>query len=116
MQTLAGAAADANPCPGRREMRVQGRHSAKKRRIFWQCIFSILKKIVTTLERSNVSKERLMLSMVLSTVAFFVAAYYAKRRLAEMGIAKGMTRGLVVFCVAAAVSYAVAFAADSLMS
>ena len=37
-----------------------------------------------------------MLSM-LSTVAFFVAAYYAKRQLAEMGIAKGMTRGLIVF-------------------
>ena len=53
-----------------------------------------------------------MLSFVLSTVAFFVVGYFANRRLDEMGISKGMTRGLVTFCVAALVSYGVAALVD----
>jgi hypothetical protein len=50
-----------------------------------------------------------MLSLVLSAVAFFVAAYFIKRYLDDMGIPKGMTRSLVVFCGAAVISYGVAF-------
>jgi VIT1/CCC1 family predicted Fe2+/Mn2+ transporter len=50
-----------------------------------------------------------MLSLVLSTVAFFVAAYFIKRYLDDMGIPKGMTRSLVVFLGAAVISYGVAF-------
>ncbi len=53
-----------------------------------------------------------MLSLALSTVAFFIAGYFANRRLDEMGIPKGMTRGLVTFCAAALVSYGVAFLVD----
>ena len=53
-----------------------------------------------------------MLSIVLSTVAFFVAAYFIKRWLDDMSIPKSMTRSVVVFVVAAAVSYGVAFLID----
>jgi hypothetical protein len=53
-----------------------------------------------------------MLSLVLSTVAFFVASYFAKRYLDGMGMPKGMTRSVWIFCVAAAVSYLVAVIVD----
>jgi hypothetical protein len=53
-----------------------------------------------------------MWSLVLSTVAFFVAAYFARRYLDDMGMPKGATRSVWIFCVAAAVSYLVAFIAD----
>jgi hypothetical protein len=50
-----------------------------------------------------------MTSIVLSTIAYFVAAFFIKRYLVEMGIPKGMTRGMVVFIGAAAISYGVAY-------
>jgi hypothetical protein len=53
-----------------------------------------------------------MLSLVLSTVAFFVASFFIKRYLEDMGIPKGMTRGLVVFVLALAAAYGVAFLVD----
>jgi len=48
-------------------------------------------------------------SLVISTVVYFVAAYFIKRYLVEMGIPKGMTRGMVVFIGAAAISYGAAY-------
>jgi hypothetical protein len=53
-----------------------------------------------------------MLSIVLSTVAYFVASFFIKRYLEDMGIPKGMTRGLVVFVLAIAVAYGIAFLVD----
>jgi len=53
-----------------------------------------------------------MLSLVISTVAFFVASYFIKRSLEEMGIPKGMTRGIFVFVLAAVIAYAVAYLVD----
>jgi len=53
-----------------------------------------------------------MLSLVLSSVAFFMAAYFIKRYLENMGIPKGMTRGLVVICLAVLISYSVAWIVD----
>ncbi len=53
-----------------------------------------------------------MLSLVLSTVAFFIAGYCAKRYLDDMGMPNGTTRSLSIFCFAAAVSYLVAFIVD----
>jgi hypothetical protein len=53
-----------------------------------------------------------MLSLVLSTVAFFIAGYFAKRYLDDMGLPKGTTRSVSIFCFAAAVSYLVAFVVD----
>ena len=53
-----------------------------------------------------------MLSLVLSALAFVITGYFAKRYLDDMGMRKGMTRSLWIFCVAAAVSYLVAFIVD----
>jgi hypothetical protein len=49
-----------------------------------------------------------MLSILLSTLAFFVAGYFIKRRLEQMDIPKGMTSGVLVFSLALAVAYGVA--------
>jgi hypothetical protein len=51
-------------------------------------------------------------SIVVSTVAYFIASFFIKRYLEDMGIPKGMTRGLVVFVLALTVSYGVAFVVD----
>ena len=53
-----------------------------------------------------------MTSFIISIVAYFIAAYYIKRWLDEMGIPKTMVRGLVIFVLAAAVSYGVAYVVD----
>jgi hypothetical protein len=55
-----------------------------------------------------------MLSIFLATVAFFVSSYYVKRSLENMGIPKGVTRGLLVFSIALLISYLVALAVDYL--
>ena len=55
-----------------------------------------------------------MLSLVLSTIAFFVASYYLKRYLDDMDIPKGMTRSVLIFSIALLISYLVALAADYL--
>ena len=53
-----------------------------------------------------------MLGIVLSTIAFFVASFFIKRYLDEIGIPKTMVRGMVVFVLALAVAYGVAFIVD----
>jgi hypothetical protein len=53
-----------------------------------------------------------MLGIVLSTIAFFVASYFIKRYLDGIGIPKTMVRGMVVFVLALAVAYGVAFVVD----
>jgi hypothetical protein len=58
----------------------------------------------------------MMTSIVVSTVVYFVAAYFIKRQLEEMGIPKGMTRGSVIFVLAAAVSYGAAYLVDLVVS
>jgi hypothetical protein len=50
-----------------------------------------------------------MTSLVLSTIAFFVATFYVRRYLDGMGLPKTMTRGMVVFALALAIAYGVAF-------
>jgi len=46
-----------------------------------------------------------MLNLVISTIVFFVAAWYIKRYLDEQNIPKGMTRAMLVFTLAAMVSW-----------
>ena len=46
-----------------------------------------------------------MLNLVISTVVFFVAAWFLNRYLDQQGIAKGMTRAMLVFTLAAMVSW-----------
>ena len=53
-----------------------------------------------------------MPSLIASTIAFFVASYFIKRYLDSIDIPKSMTRSLVIFCLALAVSYGVAVVVD----
>jgi len=53
-----------------------------------------------------------MLSLVVSTIVFFVASFLIKRRFEEMDLPKGMTRSLVMFSISMALAYAAAVAVD----
>ena len=53
-----------------------------------------------------------MLSIVISTIVYFVASFFIKRRFVDMGLPAGMTRGLMVFCLSVAVAYGAAAAVD----
>jgi hypothetical protein len=57
-----------------------------------------------------------MLSLLVSTVVFFFAAYFIKRYLEESDIPKGATRGIVVFVAALAVSYGAAWLIDRIVA
>ncbi len=46
-----------------------------------------------------------MWNLVISTLVFFIAAWYFHRYLDEQGIPKGMTRGILVFTLASVVSW-----------
>lgn len=54
----------------------------------------------------------LVIGLVVSTIAYFVASHYIKRYLDESGIPKSMPRSLVTFVLAVAISYGVAFIVD----
>ena len=56
-----------------------------------------------------------MLSIVLSTIAFFVAGYYLRRYMDDADIPKGGTRSVLIFSIALMASYLVALAADYLL-
>jgi hypothetical protein len=51
-------------------------------------------------------------SLALSTIAFFVASYFIKRYLVELGISKGLTRGTVVFVLSLMIAYGVSIIVD----
>jgi hypothetical protein len=55
-----------------------------------------------------------MTSIILSTLAFFAASFFFKRRLEAMDIPPGMTRKILIFSLALAVSYGVALVVDHL--
>ena len=57
-----------------------------------------------------------MLSLVISTIVYFIAAFFIGRWLGEMGIPKGMTRSLVIFIGAAIAAYGVAYIVDLVVS
>lgn len=46
-----------------------------------------------------------MSNMVISTIVFFIAAWYARRYLDAQEIPKGMTRSVIVFALASLVSW-----------
>jgi len=56
-----------------------------------------------------------MLSIVVSTIVFFVASFLISRRFVEMGLPAGMTRSLMVFCLSVAIAYGTAAAIDWIM-
>ena len=53
-----------------------------------------------------------MLSLILSTIAFFVASYFIRRYLDRIEIPKTVTRALVIFVLALGVAYGVALLVD----
>ncbi len=53
-----------------------------------------------------------VLSLVLSTVAYFVSSRYFGRYLERSGIQKSTTRNIVVFVAAMAISYGVGYIVD----
>jgi hypothetical protein len=46
-----------------------------------------------------------MLNLIISTIVFFIAAWFANRYLDAQGIPKGMTRGVLVLVLASLVSW-----------
>ena len=54
-------------------------------------------------------------SLVVSTIAFFIAAHYIKVWLEANDIPKGMTRSLVIFIGASAISWGVAIVVDKVL-
>lgn len=56
-----------------------------------------------------------MLSILFSTIAFFVATYYLRRYLDGMDIPKSMTRGTLIFTAALLISYLVAWLVNFLL-
>jgi len=53
-----------------------------------------------------------MVSLVVSTIVFFVASYLLKKKFDDMDVPKGMTRAFTIFVLAAAISYGVAWLID----
>jgi len=53
-----------------------------------------------------------MWNLIISTIVFFIAAWYINRYLDEQGIGKGMTRGVLVFSLASLVSWGAGEAVD----
>ena len=57
-----------------------------------------------------------MTSFVLSTLAFFIASYFLKRRFDELGFPKTIARGIVIFVAAMLASYGVGAVVDMVAS
>lgn len=57
-----------------------------------------------------------MLSLVVSTIAFFVISYFIKRWADDNDIPKGMTRNVSILVVAVALSYGVAWMVDKVVA
>lgn len=54
----------------------------------------------------------MMLDLIISTIAFFVAAFYMNRYLDDQGMNKGMSRSVLVFLIASVASFIVPMAID----
>jgi len=53
-----------------------------------------------------------MSNLIISTIVFFIAAWFANRFLDEQGLPKGTTRGVLVFLIASMVSWGAGSVAD----
>lgn len=53
-----------------------------------------------------------MSNLLISTIVFFIAAWYVRRYLDEQGIPAGMTRSILVFTLASLVSWGAGEAVD----
>jgi hypothetical protein len=57
-----------------------------------------------------------MLSFFVSSFAFIIGGYFIRRYLDELGIERNFGRGVIVFFLALAFAYGVAFVIDELVS
>ena len=57
----------------------------------------------------------MMRSLIVSTIVYFVASFAIKRRFDAMDIPRGMTRGVLVFCLALLAAYGASAALDWLL-
>ena len=57
-----------------------------------------------------------MLSLVVSTIAFFVAGYFIKRWADANDLPKGMTRSLGIFVLATAFAYGIGWLVDRVVA
>jgi hypothetical protein len=57
-----------------------------------------------------------LLSLVVSTIAFFVFSYFLKRWADDNDLPKGMTRNVSILVVAVALSYGVAWIVDKVVA
>lgn len=57
-----------------------------------------------------------MPGLIISTIVFFIAAWHLNRYLDEHEIAKGMTRGVLVFALASLVSWGSSALTDWLLN
>lgn len=57
----------------------------------------------------------MLANLLVSTVAFFVTSYFAKRWADENDLPKGLTRGAAIFAVALTVAYGAAWLVDHLI-
>jgi Na+/proline symporter len=53
-----------------------------------------------------------MASLIISTIAYFIAAYFLKRYMDDADIPKGLMRNAFIFTLALAISYGVAAFVD----
>ena len=58
----------------------------------------------------------MLASILVSTVAFFVASYFIKRWMDDNDIPKGMTRNATIFSLALAFAYGASWLVDHLIS
>ena len=56
----------------------------------------------------------MLLDLILSTVAFFVAVHYLRRYLDDMEVRKGVTRSILIFVLATVASSAVSAVVEKL--
>jgi hypothetical protein len=57
----------------------------------------------------------MMRSIVVSTIVYFVAAFFIKRQFDAMDLPRGTTRSVMTFCLALLAAYAAAAALDWLL-
>ncbi len=57
-----------------------------------------------------------MLSLIVSTIAFFLASYFIKRWADRNDFPKGMTRSVGIFTLALALAYGVAWLMDKVVA
>ena len=57
----------------------------------------------------------MIVSIVVSTIAFFVASYFIKRWMEENDIPKGMTRSVTIFFLAIALAYGVGWLVERIV-